>query len=571
MCGFIGRVNFNGNISEIPHCWLEKNLIGFRGPDENYTFRDDNSIVRFYRLAMVNKNKKLSQLKFSQGISYALINGTIQNYKSISGNCDTDCESIGYGFHNEGYEIFSKLIGAFAICLKTKEKTIFAVDPVGEKNIYWAVQKGELWFSSSSLLLAYHLKKAPKSIDGLLYHLTLRGQPLGMTYFEEIYSVLPGTILTFQNNKQGVPIELQYHIKHNSNIDNEKDFTKTLNEKMQNAKFGISVSGGIDSSILAYVASVCHPSQKIKCFSLTDNQDSQFETDIYHIRLLAKSIPQIELTEVPFRTNYCFDTPRDNPILDQDEFGLHSIVETISSHNLNSIICGDGADELFCGYDRIYQFHRKEENMMADFDKFSQNFINRYSYTSLPFLSKNLESNQYKLLFDNLINYFNSITKNENTSKFKIIHNWFIKHHLFWLLRKLDFIGGQFGLESRAPYLHQNIVKFATELKEEDLIPYAYIKGKEDLLYHRDVKKVFKDYYIRKIPNEIIFRKKLPFPVNEEKIEPYYLKYLNDITYHHFFPQELHMNILSGKGGAMTKLLYLSYLIWYHSCKRDLT
>lgn len=564
MCGFIGAFRLDGcQPPDIPLCPSEEALLALRGPDEVAEFGDAASRVRFHRLRTLSAERRLSELQFPSAISFCLLNGTLHRWRELDPDSATDHEALAWAFNREKCACFSRLIGAFACCIKTTESLVLATDSVGEKSLCWIVYDGVLWFSTSPLLLAIHLRREPVSKKGVLLHLSLRGQPLGKTYFKGINQLRPGCVLTA--GRSGLSIASFPQPARFVRSLSVKDFRDALAEKMKDGRTGIALSGGVDSSLLAVVGST---DAGIKvCASITGEGDTAFAEDWRQADNLVKGMEGVELLNVPADSCMDLSAPRDFPVLDQDEHSLDAIAWTLRRATCNTLASGDGADELFCGYDRIYRFGIAMDAGNIPWNEAKRLFIDRYTYLDLAVVKTRLGAKVGQELQDSLTHYLEDLCLPSPT-RFRMVYSWFLRHHLFWLLRKLDFVSGRHGLESRTPYLHPLIVRFATNLPDDKLVSYvSQNEGSEG--FHRQVKSALKDLLGHLVGDSILCRPKQPFPLREAEAQAAYNKILGSET-PAALSVPLHEALLQGEAGSYCRLLYLSYLCWLQTC-RNLT
>lgn len=563
MCGFIGALGLEGKRPHIPHSRLEETLLAKRGPDEMAEFADQDSIVRFYRLRTVGASRTLGELRFPLGMAFCLLNGTLHRRRQLQPDSPTDHEALAQAFRKEGELCFSRLVGGFACCIKTTSKLLLATDATGEKSLCWAETGTALWFSTSPLLLACHLGRPPISGQHLLFHLALRGQPLGASYFGGIRQLRPGSVLSASATAIEIHRWPAYcDVGPSPWCDRLHD---ALAEKMGDGHTGIALSGGVDSSLLAAIGAT--NAKAGYCATLESSADPALGDDQLHARAVAASLRGVEFLTAPSGSHLDVTAPRDFPVLDQDEHGLDAIACVLRSAGCNVLASGDGADELFCGYDRIYRFGIGLDSENVAWPLARRRFLERYSYLDLAFLERNVDTRPFAEFIDSMTRYLIGLCPKPPT-RFRMVYHWFLRHHLFWLLRKLDFVCGNHGMESRAPYLHPAIVKSASALSDSELVPYAkLLPGDEG--YHRHVKRVIKDHLGHLIHHSILARPKQPFPYQRREAEDSYLESLGSSPQPEL-PPALHAALLEGKGGSYPRLLYLSYLCWKKSCA-DLT
>lgn len=564
MCGFIGTYALDGRRKPIPVTALEQHLIESRGPDESAEFGGSRGFVRFHRLRLVGTDRTLESFNYPGPIHYALINGTLHNHCALVPDAATDHEALAELFLHSGEACWDRLEGGFAACIEHHGGLTLATDAIGEKSLCWAMERNVLWYSTSPLLLAFHLRRQPRSGKAVFTHVAFRGQPVGETYFTGIRQLPPGHQLTADS--AGIRV-VRWPSKHlvqhlgRGPCATTRDLFEALATKMKDGVPGLALSGGVDSSTLAVVG-YHHAGLRTAC-SVAGEGDPALALDLDHARRVTQRLPEITHHLATPGNDLDLLAPRDFPILDQDEQGLDAVARTLRAAGCNLLVGGDGADELFCGYDRIYRFaaglDREEDTPGLGLER----LVARYAYVELAQLEGLTSSWRRQLL---------TVARNgmaPETGNFRRTRRWFVGHHLFWLLRKLDFVAGRYGMDGRTPFLHRRIVASALRLGPAQLLPDPQLSPAEPA-FHRQVKRALKAYLGHLLPNQILERIKQPFPVNSASAARLYLNAL-PAEPNAALPPALHMELIEGKGGNTARLHYLSYLTWEQSCLNHLT
>lgn len=111
------------------------------------------------------------------------------------------------------------------------------------------------------------------------------------------------------------------------------------------------------------------------------------------------------------------------------------------------------------------------------------------------------------------------------------------------------------------PFLREEFLSFCLQTDSKDIFPYIMLES-SDSSYHAKVKNVIKQQYKHSLPAEILSRPKLPFSVQETEITQWYeLQYAEKLP-DCLIPDNIFADIVAGKYGNQTKLLFLSYILW---------
>ncbi|MBK6836784.1 MAG: asparagine synthase (glutamine-hydrolyzing) [Bacteroidetes bacterium] len=255
-------------------------LLQHRGPDFRKIVSSGNVILGHIRLSILDLDIRSHQ-PFEYLDRYVIVfNGEIYNYLELK----EDLKNIGYSFRTEsdtevilalydfkGRSFLSDLDGmfAFAIWDKHKNELFCARDRFGEKPFFYKSNEGEFIFASeikAILPLSSKNSYSKKAIDFFLNNQRHINEP--ETFFENIFSLLPGHFLVC---KQDGKFEINTYYNLYKDFDKLKgseisyeEAVKTTKEKFiasvklrlrSDVPIGCSLSGGIDSSIIAGVAS----------------------------------------------------------------------------------------------------------------------------------------------------------------------------------------------------------------------------------------------------------------------------------------------------------------------------
>jgi asparagine synthase (glutamine-hydrolysing) len=176
---------------------------------------------------------------------------------------------------------------------------------------------------------------------------------------------------------------------------------------------------------------------------------------------------------------------RREPLSVPNEVMLHKMTSEIKKKN-TVILSGEGADELFFGYDRIFRW--AANNKQLDFAEFSR----LYSYGS---------HEDTEIVEDALGPFMH------HKHTIDIVAHFFQVAHLQGLLRRLDNATMLCSVEARVPFVdHHPLI--------ERMAGVSFDYRMEDGEVKSPLKRIFRDL----VPSAIIERKKVGFPVPLERI-----------------------------------------------------
>jgi asparagine synthase (glutamine-hydrolysing) len=382
MCGiwllfskFINTTHITDNlIKHFNTFMLTKN----RGPDKSIFKCVDNSILLgFHRLSIMDPSSKGDQpfiLKVNNTRNIIVVcNGEIYNYKNLVKKYNleltsgSDCEVIMHLYYKLGIkQLCEELEGEYAFIildldiLNSNSNIYVCRDRFGIRPLFYSETDSQYNFSSEVKSITD--KGSVKVFPPRKYmHLVNNNDSWELNKFDDYYSLeifkTKTDFLTIKN--------LNLEIIKNS-IKNT--FIKSVEDRMMSDRpLGCLLSGGLDSSLVASIASkyLKHYNKKLKTFSI-GLDDS---TDEYYAKLVSEYInsdhTHIKLTENDFinalkEVIYYTETYDITTI--RASTGQYLISKWISKNtDIKVLLIGDGSDELTAGYMYFHKAPTPEE------------------------------------------------------------------------------------------------------------------------------------------------------------------------------------------------------------------
>lgn len=364
MCGFVGFCS--KNVKDKNVIKEMNNQIIHRGPDSDGYYFDKDVNFGFRRLSIIDLHEG-SQPILNEGGDIAIIfNGEIYNYQELRKDLvakgykfktHTDTEVILHGYEEYGEEgILAKLRGMFAFTIwdSKKEKLFGARDHFGIKPYYYALLDGDLLFGSEvKSFLKYPKFKKEVNEKALKHYLVFQYNPLEETFFKGVKKLRPGHYYVYENGKMEIKTYYNLTLDYKDMTFDEavgkieKEVEESVKyHKISDVEVGSFLSGGVDSS---YVVATALPD---KTFSVGFDNKGFNETmyakelsDSLGIKNFAKLITPDEFFEGINKVQYYSDEPHAN---------LSSVplyfLSKLASEQVKVVLSGEGADELFAGY-----------------------------------------------------------------------------------------------------------------------------------------------------------------------------------------------------------------------------
>src|SRR3989344_4053409 len=289
MCGIAGIVTKEGMKPSPQKIKAMAAALAHRGPDDEGFYLKNNIALGHRRLSILDLSSAGHQpMESHDGTCKIIFNGEIYNYLELKKELgpknyksNTDTEVLLQAYQKWGPEFLKKLNGIFAFAIWDEKKKILfcARDHVGVKPFYYALQNGVFYFASEIKgLFEAGVKTSPN--DKIIYDYLVLGvyEHSEETFFSNIYKLPPGHYLSFESGK--IKISRYWNLPQKVfSMDgwSEKKIKKEMLALLEDAvriqlrsdvPISINVSGGLDSSILAYlVDKICKGQRNFRLFS----------------------------------------------------------------------------------------------------------------------------------------------------------------------------------------------------------------------------------------------------------------------------------------------------------------
>jgi asparagine synthase (glutamine-hydrolysing) len=378
MCGIAGFVGL-GDPSILERM---AGTLARRGPDDHGVYFDGRVGLTNTRLSVLDLSPAGHQPMANEpGDVVVVFNGEIYNVGELRAQIEktggyrfaghSDTEVLLRLYEAFGEASFAELRGMFAIALydKRRGKLFLVRDHLGKKPLYWGMFQGTLVFGSElKALMCHPLWHGALDRHALNLYLVFESVPTPSSMFEGVQKVPPASYLVFENGALERTVEFW---RPSPAPDPAPDFPSALarlgSELARSVKarlvadvpVGVFLSGGLDSSTVAYFASLQGP---VKTFSIGFEEESFDETK--EAQAVAGFLGTDHASE-KFSARTCIEMlPTvadyvDEPIADASLLPTY-LLSAFTRQSVTVALGGDGADELFAGYPtfRADSFHR---------------------------------------------------------------------------------------------------------------------------------------------------------------------------------------------------------------------
>ena len=565
MCGISGIINFSKE--EVSRELLENinEQISHRGPDDKGIFIDKFVGLGHRRLSIIDLNNGQQPMSNARQDITVVFNGEIYNYcelrklledKGYNFQTKCDTEILLYLYEEYQEKCIQHLNGmfAFAIYDKKNQTVLIARDRAGQKPLFYFNNQNSFVFASELQALKQH-SKMPKDINYQSTHdyFSLQYIPAPNTIYNNVYKLDPAHYLKIDLRTSQIEKKkywtLDYSKKTNLSYSDAKDklselLKDSVEKRLQSdVPYGAFLSGGIDSSIISGLMSEI-VNDEIKLFTIG------FETKQYDER----SFADLAVCEFSKRNNKIKHWTK---VVTPDDF---DIVKNLSKHygepysdasmlptyllseftkeKVTVALSGDGADELFAGYDRyLVMKYMKQINklpyglrkpLFASIAKILPNaqdergklgkiqrilkicasrkneqylnVINRFPENSKQGVYGNLLQQENLKPTNNIFEELLSATS-ANDEVEKISELDFNSYLYGDILTKVDIASMATSLEVRSPFMDHRVIEFAASL------PFEFKLNKSNQ------KHILKDAFSNMLPQQLTNRNKMGFGV----------------------------------------------------------
>jgi asparagine synthase (glutamine-hydrolysing) len=385
MCGICGIWEYGANEARIDLSLVAsmRDEMRHRGPDDEGAalFDGGRGALGFRRLSIIDLSPAGNQpMHGCNDRVWLVFNGEIYNHARLREGLEqrghvyhslTDSETILHLYEERGLDFVNEIEGDFGIALwdAEREQLVLARDRVGVKPLYFYNRDGRFIFGSEIKAILRHPSVTRELDEESLYHyLTFLTTPAPRTLFRNIQKLPAGHLLIVKRDgttelKQywdALPPEtIPAEVKARTEAQHSEEILRLLRESirkrmMSDVPFGVFLSGGVDSSANVALMSELM-SQPVRTYTVgfedsdeLNELDSaraiakRFATD-HHEVIIGRKEMQKFLPELVFH--------QDEPIADPVCVPLYYVSKLARETGTIVVQVGEGADEIFAGYD----------------------------------------------------------------------------------------------------------------------------------------------------------------------------------------------------------------------------
>lgn len=499
-----------------------------RGPDgTGIHFEENKAGIGNVRLAIIDPIGGDQPFYSDDGSVVLVQNGEIFNFRELkaelevegyrfTSNCDT--EVLLKLYLKDGISFLNKLNGMFAIAIyHTREnKLILARDRIGEKPLYFTESADSFYFASE---IKSFLPYIEKEIDltAINAFLELNYIPAPLTGFSNVFHLLPGNFMEISGD--GVETkewwDLSTQVQDSSLAEDEwqKEFLDLLDDcvsmrLVSDVPFGAFLSGGVDSSSVVGLMSK-HLDSPVKTYTI-GFPDKRFDESVFAKEASVRFNTEHKMKEVDYDiidewSDFIYHC--DKPHGDVSFMPMRKVSQ-LAAKDVKMVLTGDGADELFAGYEKYVNVMNRRTDSTKSEGSLLEDVLSEFSLLNKELLDS-IWRDEYRLQIepDKVKGMFQSAL--DRVSHFDEINKVLYLEMKYLLsgnnLVKPDRMAMAESLETRAPFLDYRMMEFAFRT------PGIY------KLKDGDKKRLFKSSVVPLIGENLAFRKKQMFtmPIGE--------------------------------------------------------
>ena len=517
MCGIAGLFG-----SRLDLLWLNLEIerLSNRGPDSQRVVQVSPMLsLGASRLAMTDAHPRSNQpMSINSGTKWIVFNGEIYNFRKlktiliargINFDTESDTEVLAKWLNEFGVLGINELEGMFSFAYfdKIRNRLYLGRDSLGKKPLYWVIHKNCLYWSSSSEHLPSISAMGKESLMSYLrlgYLLDSNTSRIG------VKSIAPGAVLEFDERLEFEEVNLSRFPIVDISRETSNFAPTHLRQLLIDAVDGrvsghdevaLSLSGGVDSTIIGVILKIL--GKKVHTFSANweDSDKDKYNVDSKIARRISdqlefkhSKVNMFSSSEVEIYLDL-YLAAMSEPNNNASGLSLYSLYSRIGQSGCRLVLTGDGADEIFGGYERhlivaksiarspftfgfLAGLSLKKSAEKRTFFDYTLNSltpptsIEHWLFWHQIFSINEITRLMGKQLKDDsdFIETLNSVAKIRQ--KEKAIRIFLQRDHQIWLVnesnKRLDRISMAHSVEARCPFQDENVIEYAYMTSQEN-------------------------------------------------------------------------------------------------------
>lgn len=379
MCGFVGTLG-GGPLDDTARGATRAltGLLARRGPDDEGHWGDEHAALGFRRLAVLDLSPAGHQpMESADGRWVLVFNGEIYNFRALRAELeaqgvafrsDADTEVVLHALARWGPDALTRFNGMFALALYDRERrsVLLARDPMGIKPLYWLQHPKGIVFASQYDAVVRHpwCERQRLRADVAALYLRFGYVPAPYGIVEQTGQLRSGSMMTWSAATGAViaeyapwpdPPEHFLGAPEGADAVHKALHEAVRHQLVADVPVGTFLSGGIDSPLVTAV-SRSELGRPIPAFTIGSESPAFDEADQARVYGAHLAVNHTVRTITESDALALFDDVIDafgEPFGDFSAFPT-MLVSRLAREQVTVALSGDGGDELFFGYPRMW-------------------------------------------------------------------------------------------------------------------------------------------------------------------------------------------------------------------------
>lgn len=412
MCGVCGIVRLDDGPVDESALARMIDAMAHRGPDGDGVWISDDKTVGLghRRLSIIDLSPLGAQpMTNEDGSVITTFNGEIYNYLDLRMRLQgrhrfrsqTDTETLVHLWEEKGPEMPAELDGdfSFGVWDQNKKQLFLARDRAGVKPLYYARTRNAFVFASEvRAIVASGLVDFAIDDEAFYHYLTFLVSPPPQTLVRGIRKLPIGSALLVdqasgEHNdwRYWEPLPGQLDLSgHDLDADFAELYDAAVRKRlMADVPTGVLFSGGVDSTLNTGSFMEATAPTPVRTFNVCIS-GSKYEEESRFAREMAAHLGT-EHYEVEISVDDLLDgvdilaNAQDEPISDPVCLPLYFVTKLAREKNTVVLQAGEGADELFCGYNNYTRFLGHHRRYWRPLSALPRSAASLFSVLSRPF------------------------------------------------------------------------------------------------------------------------------------------------------------------------------------------
>jgi asparagine synthase (glutamine-hydrolysing) len=385
MCGICGVMELGGKPVDEVLLTAMNDTMAHRGPDGAGVHVEGPVGLGHRRLSIIDLGGGRQPMSTPDGRLTVVFNGEIYNYQELKAELSSkghvfqtqsDTECLLYGYREWGEDFVAKLRGMFAFALwdQDEQRLVLARDRLGKKPLYYHLGPERLVFGSElKAVLAHGSVDRSLDPDALSAYLSFGYVPAPLSIHAGIKKLLPAHLAvldakgwrtkrywTLDMDAASSPLSFEEAVEELESVFDEAVRVRLMSD----VPLGAFLSGGVDSSAVVAAMAAMNPADPVRTAAIGFS-DKAFD-ELGYAKVVAEHVgaDHGEFTVQPSSVDVARQLVKyfDEPFADASAIPTWYVCQ-MARQRVTVALSGDGGDEVFAGYIQRYTMVRFEDQV----------------------------------------------------------------------------------------------------------------------------------------------------------------------------------------------------------------